>query len=149
MINLNDLRDIASVYGDDLLKVEFPSRIHYFEEKQSLALGNFDFWFSTLDPNSVSNYKSMLVKVEIHGKKWFQKSYGNTYHSVNLVVNDKAYYIPFTYGYGEHYVHTAFEKLQVLGYFLNMTYQKFCYYMHNNKEQFVINGYYVPRKKDL
>jgi hypothetical protein len=58
----------------------------------------------------------------ITAKRWFQKTYGNTYHSVIvekvLHEYDKTEktvlgYEPFVYGYGDHYLQTACDILQV------------------------------------
>jgi hypothetical protein len=50
--------------------------------------------------------------IEIYGKRWFQKSYGNTYHSVKIFVNDELIgQNNFEYGYGDGYVDTAMKML--------------------------------------
>jgi hypothetical protein len=57
---------------------------------------------------------------KIEAKRWRQKTYGNTYHSVTITETTgtgkdyKAVEIarcPFTYGYGRQYEVTAFELL--------------------------------------
>lgn len=56
--------------------------------------------------------------ITVTGKRWFQKSYGNTYHSVNVNILDletneeKELYEPFSYGYGEQYKETATDLLK-------------------------------------
>jgi hypothetical protein len=46
--------------------------------------------------------------ITIAGKRWFDRINGNTYHSVEIWVNgQETGYIPFRYGYGDHYVQTA------------------------------------------
>jgi hypothetical protein len=62
--------------------------------------------------------KRIPKKIEIWGKRWFQRSYGNTYHTVRIYLNDKlAYESPQTYGYGDHYSHgTAKDWLVENGY---------------------------------
>jgi hypothetical protein len=57
-------------------------------------------------------------QIQIIGRKWFDRTYGNTYHTVEVYVNNK--FIaksPITYGYGDHFVQTAFEILQEKGIF--------------------------------
>lgn len=50
----------------------------------------------------------------ITAKKWFQKSYGNTYHSVRVEKNGELVgYAPFQYGYGDHYLNTAAKLLGI------------------------------------
>lgn len=78
---------------------------------------------------------SDIKEISITAKRWFQKSYGNTYHSVivSVVVSRQSAnkidpisyplternrdvwidvaYVPFEYGYGNHYCHTAMRAL--------------------------------------
>lgn len=50
--------------------------------------------------------------IHIEGRRWFQKSAGNTYHSVRIYRDGKQIaYLPFQYGYGEQYLQTAFDWL--------------------------------------
>ena len=52
------------------------------------------------------------MSYHIEGRRWFQKTYGNTYHSVRIFKDDKQVaYIPFIYGYGEQFLQTAFDWL--------------------------------------
>lgn len=52
----------------------------------------------------------------IIGRRWFQKSAGNTYHSVDVIVDGiQVWQSCRTYGYGDHYVQTAFEWLESAG----------------------------------
>lgn len=50
--------------------------------------------------------------ITVIGRRWFEKTNGNTYHSVEVYVNgeflDK---VSFAYGYGSHYTQTALEIL--------------------------------------
>jgi hypothetical protein len=46
--------------------------------------------------------------ITVIGKRWFEKTNGNTYHSVSVYVNgDLVEHIPFTYGYGDMYMQNA------------------------------------------
>lgn len=48
----------------------------------------------------------------IIGKRWFQKSFGNTYHSVRILENGQEIaHIPKTYGYDDQYLQTAIDWL--------------------------------------
>lgn len=50
--------------------------------------------------------------VTISAKRWFDKTYGNTYHSCIVLVNgEQIGKCPFTYGYGDHYLQTAEDIL--------------------------------------
>lgn len=57
-----------------------------------------------------------IESLEIYGKRWFQKSCGNTYHSVTVYVNDEVLRCDFTYGYGSQYLQTACDLLINAGY---------------------------------
>jgi hypothetical protein len=51
------------------------------------------------------------------GRRWFQKSYGNTYCTAEIVFNDGTVVkMPMTYGYGDHYLTEASKFLKSLGY---------------------------------
>lgn len=53
--------------------------------------------------------------VRIEARRWFQKSYGNTYHSVKVYRNKKLIgHEPFTYGYGDQWIQTAQKFLPEL-----------------------------------
>ena len=54
-------------------------------------------------------------KLEIYANLW-SDSHGNTYHIVKMWVDDEVYFSEYTYGYGDHYLQTALEMLQVNGY---------------------------------
>lgn len=82
-----------------------------------------------------------IKTVQIYGKRWFQKSYGNTYHSVTVVVNnEETFYQGFTYGYGNHFISTACDLLNANGYSID-------YYDLIKVAD--IRSKDVPRKKDL
>lgn len=57
-----------------------------------------------------------IQAVHVDAKRWFKKSEGNTYHSVNLsfLLKDRKSYVsaivePFAYGYDRQYEQTALE----------------------------------------
>jgi hypothetical protein len=57
-----------------------------------------------------------LESVFIEARLWFDKTYGNTYHSVRLEANGLSIgQVPMTYGYGQHYEQTALAYLQKIG----------------------------------
>ena len=84
-----------------------------------------------------------IKMIIITAKKWFQKSYGNTYHSVS-VYRDSEFlgYIPFRYGYGDHYLNTAAGILGIPETELRHDIRK-------NDKKYHINVIDVQRKKDL
>ena len=90
----------------------------------------------------------MLTRFLITGRRWFQTTYGNTYHSVQITDLEKKEiitYIPFRYGYGNQYRQTAYDELVKLG--LVEKSDQFNYEM--NRKRFIWNVVDVPRKRDL
>lgn len=60
-----------------------------------------------------------MKKIEtlvIRGRRWFQKLYGNTYHTVIIVVNGHILKSSIQYGYGNQYLVTAVDLLRENGY---------------------------------
>jgi hypothetical protein len=55
-------------------------------------------------------------KIEIVGYRWFQKTYGNTYHAVKIFLNGEMIFksSEYVYGYSDQYIQTAHEKLKEL-----------------------------------
>tara|TARA_Y100000310_G_C20475348_1_gene712116 strand:- start:352 stop:660 length:309 start_codon:yes stop_codon:yes gene_type:complete len=53
-----------------------------------------------------------VKSIVLIGRRWFQRTYGNTYHSVEIVVNGRPLHkINYKYGYGQHYIQSAFDWL--------------------------------------
>lgn len=53
-----------------------------------------------------------MTHVHVDARRWFERTNGNTYHSVSVVVDGEPVGVaPFVYGYGDHYLHTAGEIL--------------------------------------
>jgi len=57
-----------------------------------------------------------IKTLDIHGKEWFDRINGNSYHSVRVVINygmptQKTLAASFRYGYGNSYEQTAGELL--------------------------------------
>lgn len=69
--------------------------------------------------------KKINGNIEVSGKRWFQKSYGNTYHSVKVYVNDEVLTDSFAYGYDDGYRQTAHELLIKNGYDVPENYGEF------------------------
>ena len=51
----------------------------------------------------------MNKEINVIVKKWFDKTYGNTYHSVQFELNNKVCHSGFRYGYGSQYEQTFKE----------------------------------------
>ncbi len=64
------------------------------------------------------NQKPVLRKgaiINIAGRRWFDRVYGNTYHSVYIhIIDGKREYsfsVPFKYGYDDQYKYTAMDEI--------------------------------------
>ena len=56
------------------------------------------------------------VPFHIEGRRWFQKSYGNTYHTAYIYQGGVCLVrLGPTYGYGEGFLQTAFQWLKTHG----------------------------------
>ena len=54
--------------------------------------------------------------ITILGRRWFEKTNGNTYHSVTVFVDgEEVGRIPFEYGYGSMYFQNAMKLLEEKG----------------------------------
>jgi hypothetical protein len=55
--------------------------------------------------------------IAIHGRRWFQRTYGNTYFSAEIFVNGSLVHkLEEQYGYGDQYVYAAGQWLAANGY---------------------------------
>ena len=100
----------------------------------------------------MSNNK-ITKSIEIHGLRWFQKSYGNTYHTVAVVIDGETVYTSErTYGYGSSYQQTAMAWLIENGY-VDASEKHWCWqFVESLKASGIVvidcvND--VPRQKDL
>ena len=67
-------------------------------------------------PTGVFGMSKLKPSIHIAGRRWFQRSYGNTYHAVTIYQDGEAVHVSGKrYGYGEGYLQTAWEVLQALG----------------------------------
>ena len=58
-----------------------------------------------------------MQNITIIGRRWFQRSYGNTYNTVRILVDGKTVAnLPEEYGYGDYYYQRASEWLNDNGY---------------------------------
>ena len=54
-----------------------------------------------------------IKEIKLRARRWFQPTYGNTYFSCDIYVNNELVHeIGFEYGYGSHYETVAFQWLQ-------------------------------------
>ncbi len=100
-----------------------------------------------------------IKSMTITGKRWFQKSYGNTYHTAEIVLekqDDTRLHLksPILYGYGEQYLQTAFNLLVANGFYLAdefFTFKDEWLYWKGTPAQrkASVNCYDVARKREL
>lgn len=106
--------------------------------------------------NALKEFK----KIDIIGRRWFQKTYGNTYHSVIVLVDGaEVGRVDYKYGFGNAYTQTAFEILQRQGFYpqtgqrlqngISADYYLFLKDTVNNLDKFHFTVIDVKRKKDL
>jgi hypothetical protein len=109
------------------------------------------------------NYQAAIgvpPKVTIRGRRWFQKSAGNTYHSVSVSVDGEPVgQAEFVYGYGDHYIQTAHSLLQNAGIYpkgddsapngIPASWEKFRADMMDYRDRFDVSVVDVDRKRDL
>lgn len=54
--------------------------------------------------------------ITVSGRRWFQRSYGNTYHAVTVYADGFSFHLPVQYGYGDQWRQTAREWLAGVGF---------------------------------
>ena len=78
----------------------------------------------SLDKRSIIPYKwvkekdmNRIIRYIAHGKKWFDRVNGNTYHSVQVTrtKDGEKLFAAFRYGYGDSWKYTAMEKMAANG----------------------------------
>lgn len=106
--------------------------------------------------NPVNINLSDVQCVHIQARRWFQKSYGNTYFSLQVDVEIagkivEVVNVPFEYGYGDHYDTVALEQFKV-AVNLDKPLADYCYLSRALKESDIKVYNHVSdvnRKKDL
>ena len=56
------------------------------------------------------------ASVTITGRRWFQRTYGNTYNTARIIADGFAFDIPKQYGYGDYWAQRCREFLRDVGY---------------------------------
>ena len=61
-----------------------------------------------------------IKTIIVQAKEWFDKVNGNSYFSAEVTLNfglkdQRVHYLPFQYGYGDHYRDAAYKHLQEVG----------------------------------
>lgn len=61
--------------------------------------------------------RSRCKSITVVGRRWFQRTYGNTYHTADIYVDGVLVHtLPVQYGYGSQYSYNAVEWLKANGY---------------------------------
>lgn len=85
--------------------------------------------------------------ITVLGRRWFEKTNGNTYHSVKVCINgNEIGYEPFNYGYGSQYLQTAVELVNEK---LDTKIEFPLWKLKEKGINLIENVVDVPRKKDL
>lgn len=63
----------------------------------------------------------LVASISVTGRRWFQRTYGNTYCSAHVLVTfrdgtTEAIRVPKRYGYGDFYLQAATDALERAGY---------------------------------
>jgi hypothetical protein len=89
----------------------------------------------------------------IIGRRWFQRTNGNTYHTAEIIIDGETVHkTPFAYGYGDQYTQSAFEWLVKSGTIPAPEHPSECHWRHIRDILGIAYSYQaidVPRKKDL
>ena len=93
----------------------------------------------------------MKVKsIQVIGKRWFQRSYGNTYHSVKISINNNKWIrLPKQYGYGDQYITTAKNYLVKEGFLKEIGDNSMWRYCEENNIKLLTSVSDVKREIDL
>jgi hypothetical protein len=89
--------------------------------------------------------------IYIRGRRWFQKSYGNTYFSAVAYVDGKEVAsIAFEYGYESQYESSMFDRLTKLGFTPDRESNEPAWrYAQRKGLKYNADAKDVPRKRDL
>lgn len=135
------------IYGTDGKAIKtrnFDEVFTVCEENGKLGI----YWseeFTPFESFCNTEFLKQIEELEIIGRRWFQQSYGNTYHTTTVIVNGEELKSDVTYGYDNHYLTTAAELLKANGYDIpndnGEAYAMMIKFNHNVTD--------VKRKKDL
>jgi hypothetical protein len=77
---------------------------HYLDLKATLVDPDEDYVFGT---------NVLPQSIDVFGRRWFQRAYGNTYFTADISVDGTLVHtLPKQYGYGDHYLDIAFSWLE-------------------------------------
>ena len=97
-----------------------------------------------------------INSITVIGRRWFDSVNGNTYHSAEIFVNNEFYKkVDCKYGYGDHYLQSAYELLitdkvlKDVKKYVNGSTEVFWSYCDRKKISQISTVSDVKRKKDL
>jgi hypothetical protein len=91
-----------------------------------------------------------IASIQVIGRRWFQRSYGNTYNTADIYINgEHVHTLPTEYGYGDHYMTRAQDWLEANGYIKLERYELFREYCERNGIIFMKSVTDVSRERDL
>ena len=96
-----------------------------------------------------------MTSLTIIGRRWFQKSYGNTYNTAQIIVDGETVEkTPRQYGYGDHYLTIAAQALErrgllTLRHYDNGSFEPLWQWAEANGVKFTYSPIDVPREKAL
>ena len=90
-----------------------------------------------------------IKSITIIGRRWFQKTNGNTYHSVQIFVDTTEIKLPYDYGYGDVYHQRAISYLVENGFIIPENGESPQEWAKRNDVNLVVVGVDVARKGDL
>lgn len=95
--------------------------------------------------------KTTMTSLTIIGRRWFQKTCGNTYHTVEIHIDGELVHkVGRSYGYGQQYSQSAVNWLQENDYLPGLLqYEPLWSYCERNGIKLVDTVTDVTRKRDL
>lgn len=104
-------------------------------------------------PQKLTHMTTTLPKsITVIGRRWFQRTYGNTYHTAEIIVDGvTAHKTPREYGYGDSYADTAFRWL-LENNIVPAAQDRSCHWQHLRDDLGIAYTYRavdVERQKDL
>ena len=100
--------------------------------------------------------KRRIRSIVLVGRRWFNRTFGNTYHSVEIIVDGKnVHKIDYAYGYGSQWEYNARVWLDKNGYLPGIENrdgtpgESLWRYCERMAIEYVTTVTDVPRKKDL
>ena len=100
--------------------------------------------------------KRKMSSLVLIGKRWFNRTCGNTYHSVEIIIDGKTVHCcPYAYGYGDQWEYTGMAWLDANGWLPGREKtegtpgEALWRYCERMGIQYVRNVTDVKRKKDL